>query len=122
MAQQTINNGDSGLTVRNGLNSMFTELYASILIPIKAQGVNANRIQAIPLNTFVAGISLSATSGAPTVNIGTTPGGSDLLPATLIGNSQIVLPQLYFQAAGNIYFTVSGGVFSYRIDVQYNYF
>jgi hypothetical protein len=122
MSQTIINDNDSGLLVRTELNAMFTELYASIIVPIKVQGVNANRIQAIAANTFVEDISISATSGSPTLSIGTTPGGTDLLPATLVGNSLIITAQLYFQNNGNIYFTLSGGVISYRIDVQSNYY
>jgi len=33
MAQQTINNGDSGLVARTGINNNFTELYAASIIP-----------------------------------------------------------------------------------------
>ena len=33
MAQQTINNGDTGLVARTGINSNFTELYGLASIP-----------------------------------------------------------------------------------------
>lgn len=123
MAQIVINNGDSGLTVRTALNSMFAELYGSIIVPIKVNGVNANRTQAIPANAFVSDISLSATAGAPTFRIGTTPGGNEVLPDTLIGNSLFISVQLYFQGAGNLYFTLTGvGTISYRIDVLNNFY
>jgi hypothetical protein len=33
MAQQTINNGDTGLVARTAINDNFTELYAASIIP-----------------------------------------------------------------------------------------
>jgi hypothetical protein len=122
MSQTIINNNDSGLTVRTELNAMFTELYGSIIAPIKVPGVGANYAQPIPANTFIQDVSLSAGTGAPLVRVGLNPGGSELMPDTLIGNSTILNVQYYMQAFGNIYFTVSGGTFSFRVDVQYNYY
>lgn len=36
MAKVTINNGDTGLTVRTALNAMFTELYAGQKVAVPA--------------------------------------------------------------------------------------
>ena len=123
MAQQTILNGQSGLVVRNALNAMFAELYAAIVTPIKLAGVSVNATQAIPANTFIQDIALTATSGSPTIRLGTTPNGTDIMPDTVIGNSQIVETLLYCQNLTTIYISHSGsGTVSLRFDVLYNYY
>ena len=123
MAQTIINDGDSGLTVRNELNSMFAELYASITAPIKLPGNVGNVSQAIAANTMVKTIALSATSGAPKLRIGITANGQEIMPDTVIGNSQIIEAEYYFQNAGTLYFTITGaGTYSIRIDVQNAYY
>jgi len=124
MSQIIINNGDSGLTVRNNLNSMFTELYGALIVPLKIPGINANYTQSIPANTYISKISLTATGGTPLVRIGTYPNGNDLMDDTIIGNSQIVNPGLYCGTVTPIYITISGpgAVISARFDVSYNYY
>lgn len=127
MAQQIILNGESGLDVRNALNDMFAELYGLVLgyTPIKLTNVIANTIQAIPGNTLVAQIALIATSGTPTIRIGTTPNGIEIMDDTVIDGTdqQLLQVQEYFLTAGNLYitFTSGSGALNIRIDVIYNY-
>lgn len=122
MAQVTINNNDSGLTVRNALNGMFTEIYSTIIVPIKLAGVNVNTIQAILANTFVNKISMSKTAGNPLVRIGSAPNGEQYFAETLIGGFNEALLDAYFAGNTNLYITVSGGTINMRIDVIPNFY
>jgi hypothetical protein len=112
----TINNGDSGLDVRNALNSMFYELYANTIVPVKFLNQTGAFTQVIPANTWVERIIVLPQSGTPTIEIGTTLDGSDVLSPTLIGNSLPLMIQEYFTNETVLYFTVSGGNVNLRTD------
>lgn len=117
MAQITIINGESGLSVRNALNGMFGELYGAIVQPLKQIGISSNVQQAIPVNTYVNGAFISTVSGNPTVRIGTTPNGQDICPDVQPGSLQPVLVQQYFSGGVTLYITISGGTVNIRFDV-----
>jgi hypothetical protein len=54
MAQQTINNSEAGLAVRQKINSMFTELYGSFPpVPIFLRNKTGSFTLVIPANTWV---------------------------------------------------------------------
>lgn len=122
MSQIIINNGDSGLVVRNALNQMFTELYGAIVSPVKLPGVNSNTTQVISSDTFVEAIYLTATSGTPTVRIGTTPNGQEICPDVQPGSFQTVFVQQYFAVSTTLYITLSGGTINVRFDLTNNFF
>lgn len=111
--------GQAALTVING---NFTELYENLPQVAKLPGISINTTQAFDADTMVTFIALSGTAGAPVVRIGLTPNGQELLPDTAIGNSQPVNVGQYFPAAGNIYFTVTLGTVSIRIEYTENYY
>lgn len=112
----------TGQAALNVINGNFTELYGNLQPPVKLLGVNANTQQAIPAGAKVVGISISGTAGAPVLRIGITANGTEILPDTSIGNSQDVQPDEYFQNAGNLYFTLSGGTVNIRIDIIPNFY
>ena len=122
MSQIIINNGDSGLVVRNALNQMFTELYGAIVSPVKLPGVNSNTTQVISADTYVESIYLTATSGTPTVRIGTTPNGQDICPDVQPGSFQNIFVQQYFAVSTTLYITLSGGTINVRFDLTNNFF
>ena len=124
MSQVIINNGDSGLITRENLNNMFTELYGALLVPIKLEGVTGGTTQAIAANTFVQQISLITVSGSPTIRIGTTPNGTDILPDTTSATISLTTLQQYFASAKTFYITMSSGsgTVNIRMDVIENYF
>jgi hypothetical protein len=124
MAQIIINDGDSGLTVRNELNAMFAELYGAILLPIKLPGVTGNTTQAIAANTYVSKISIMPLAGTATIRIGTTPNGFDIMQDTLISGFQPVLVQEDYAVNTTIYitFTTGSDTLNFRFDVVPNYF
>lgn len=122
MAQQYIVLNMTGQAALNVLNSNFTELYSNLPQVLKLPGVSVNTAQAINADTMVTLIAMSGTAGAPIVRIGLTPNGTEILPDTAIGNSQPDIVTQYFPAAGTLYFTVSGGTISIRIEFTPNYY
>lgn len=122
MSQQIINNGESGLVVRNKLNSMFTEIYGALVLPLKLTGISANSQQIIPVDTFLQAIYISATAGTPTIRIGTAPNGQDICPDVQPGAFQSVLVQQYFSAGVTLYITLSGGTVNIRFDVIQDFY
>lgn len=125
MAQQLIENSESGLDVRNALNSMFTEIYGLLSgqQPIKIQGASANFSQAILANTYIVDMQVRPLSGTPTLRVGLTPNGQEIMDDTVINAAQAVVIQLYFANAGLLYFTwTSGsGQVNIRINIISNY-
>ena len=121
MSRVIINNGDSGLTVRNALNSMTSELYAGIIVPIKYANQSANFTASIPADTWVEQIFITPQSGVPDIKIGISIGGSEILDTSLIGNYSPILVQQYFGSATTLYFTPSGGAINVRIDIITSY-
>lgn len=123
MSQTIINNGDSGLTVRENLNNMFTELYGAFTIPIKLEGITGNAQQAIAANTWVEQLSVITTAGSPTIRIGTTPNGTDILEDTTSATVATASIKQYFGSATTFYITMTGtGTVNIRIDILTNYF
>ena len=121
--QQIINNGESGLVVRNKLNDMFGELYGSFTIPIKLEGLTANTTQNIATNTFLQEIAIIAVSGTPTVRIGTTPNGEEIVPDVFPSSISLTTVQQYFASATPLYITISGGgSINIRMDILTNFF
>ncbi len=110
MAQQTIDNGESGLHVRTALNEMFGELYGAIgpFQPIVLPNVDANYTQPIVEGVFITNIFIIPVSGSITLNIGTTPNGGEILPDLAIGSFTPISAQEYFGTSGNLYFTLTG--------------
>lgn len=110
--QTIINNGDSGALVRAEINEMFTELYGSIVPPMRFPATVANLNVNFNANTYVSKIFMRPTPGAagtPNVTIGTTGGGNDIMQAANILSFAIVDWSDYEQNADQIFFTVSGG-------------
>lgn len=122
MPYTPINDGDSGLTVRTNLNSMLQELYNNLPSVIAIKNANVNTNQVIAANSKVTTIDLAGVGGAPTVRIGLTPNGQEILPDTQIGNLQPVVPDYYSANGDTLYFTISGGVVNIRIGLILNYF
>jgi hypothetical protein len=121
MAQQIVNNGDSGAVARSKINSMFTEVYSALVLPIKIPGINANITQVIPANTWLESILVRTASGTPTIRVGTTPNGTDVMPDTQPGATSEVLVQEYFPTDTTLYITISGtGSVNMRLNTVNN--
>lgn len=122
MAQQIINNLESGLSVRNKLNTMFGELYGAVVAPLKQPGINGNTQQIIPVDTFLQAIYISPVSGTPVIKIGTTANGDEICPEIQPAGFQSVIVQQYFAVSTTLYITLSGGVVNLRYDVIQDFF
>lgn len=123
MPYNPIQNGESGLDTRNAINGMLEELYGSIATPVKLPGESINFQQAFPLNTKIVGISLVAMIDNPTVRIGTTPNGQEIMPDTVVGDSMDDVLQYYCKVATTLYFTfTTPGTINVRVDVINNYY
>lgn len=118
--QQTVNNGDSGLDARNKINGNFTELYGSITTPIKLPGVGANTSVVIPANSFITNLYVALATGSPTIRIGTTPNGQEILPDS--EPFQVLSLNQYFANNTTLYITVSGGSVNIRIELLKSFF
>ena len=119
--KQTINNDEQGLSVRNKLNGMFTELYASVSTPIILSNISENITQIIPANTNIESLMISVISGTPTVNIGTSSGNGDVLITSLLDGINDFEIDSYLATEQTLYINVSGGVISIRINVTTSY-
>lgn len=112
MAQIVINDGDSGLVVRNAINAMFQELYGAVVPPIRRPNTSVNIEVQVNANTYVGKIFMRQNPNSltqPTVTIGTTGGGNDVFPAAAIGAFAEVDWSEFAGDVENLFFTVTGG-------------
>jgi hypothetical protein len=126
MSQQFFTNGETGDQVRAVIDANFGELYAGASLPIKIENTGANQTVSIAANTYIESIALGFVSGSPTISIGTTPGGTDILNAQELNNttnwSYIVQQQKPSASSYSLYFTISGGNVNIRVNQSINYF
>jgi len=87
----------------------------------------ANTTYIVPANSYVPTLSLQTVMGSPietepTVRIGITPGGNEIMADTPCYPFQPVRPEFYADSETTIYFTMTGaGIVNVRIDVIRNY-
>lgn len=123
MPYNAIQNGESGLDTRTALNNMLQELYGSIATPVKLPGETANFNSNFPANTMIRSISIVALVNTPTVRIGTTPNGEEIMPDTVTGDSIDVTVNYYCKVATILYFTFAdAGAVNFRVNVVNNYY
>lgn len=118
-----IANLESGLNVRNALNSMFSELYSSATVPTILSNITSNtEIVGVPANSFIDSIGINASSDTM-IKIGTSAGGNQILDSLEINGFQLVVTQAYLATLSNIFITfVSGtGPVSLRFNIINNY-
>lgn len=89
--------------------------------PIKLQNKSLSFSTSITANTLVTNIYFNIISGTPTVQIGTTSMGTDLLEPMLITSDLPVEMFKYYLATESIYFYVINGSVNIRIDLISNY-
>ena len=75
----------------------------------------------IPANTFIYQIFTKILLATPSIRIGTTLNGEEILPETLVSNGIVTLLTQYFVAATTLYFTITGGSVDLRIDQGLNF-
>jgi hypothetical protein len=111
MAQQYISIGITGQQAQDIINGNFTELYNGATKLVKYSNQSANFTATIPANAYAWKIFLQLQSGSPTVRIGTTPNGTDILPDVSVtssdcpGNSSEIPVKT---SSYPLYFTITG--------------
>jgi len=115
MAQQLIQNLESGQDARNAINGNFTELYGAVNLPIKFPNQSANWQYPIAPNTLINAIFVQWSFGDPVIRIGYTPGGNEIIDDTpiTVDMAQDPLPVDVKRPIGvdgsQLYFTIAGG-------------
>lgn len=91
------------------------------IIPVGILNQSRKFTYIIPANTYIyqlfAGILLST----PSVSIGTTDGGSEVIATTLIADATLDILCQYFDNETILYFDVTGGSVNFRLDLGYNF-
>jgi hypothetical protein len=126
MAQQYIELGQTGQQSLDIINSNFTELYTSQSTALIKNNQSANFSENIAANTFISNIMLGFLSGTPSIKIGTTPNGNEILDTITLddaNNWSFIVSEIKPQATSyTLYFTISGGVINSRINQISNIF
>lgn len=121
MAQQIIENNETGIAVRTALNDMFTELYSAVIPfnPIVIKPLSANTNVSVPAGILINQIYLIPETGVVNLRIGITPNGQEILADTVINFFQPIQAQQYFEAPGTLYFTFTSGSGSLNVYIYY---
>ena len=75
----------------------------------------------VPANSYLYQVFGEILLSTPSVKIGTTLGGNDILHLTLINNTALIPLTHYFAVDTLLYFTVSGGSANFRLDIGFNF-
>lgn len=77
----------------------------------------------IPANTYIYQIFGDILLSTPSISIGTTLGGVDIVPLTVVNNDTlpIVVNKNYFNTATTIYLTITGGSTNLHFYYKYNF-
>lgn len=119
-ARTKINNNDNALNVDIGTNANnITALQNSIMTVDLETGKTASFTKALGALTKLEAIDFKHVLSSPIVTIGTTPAGSELLPATAVPSGEVLNVNLAttFVGSQTIYVTLTGG----NVDVEYYY-
>ena len=113
--------GDPARTAFTKVNANFSELYAQIPVPTILVNQTGSVQQSITSNTWIDKIVVTPQIGTPSIMIGTTSGGAEILENTLVGSSLVQLIQSLYLSGVNLYFTITSGNVNIRIDNIPNY-
>jgi hypothetical protein len=89
--------------------------------PIKVSGKTGDFNIPIDANSMVTNIYITIYSGTPTVQVGTTDMGTDIQKSILITDDLPIDTLTKFSTAGALYFYVTGGYVSVRVDLKTNF-
>ena len=90
-------------------------------LPILLGDKTGNITQPIAANSWIDKITVFFKSGAPTIRIGTTPNGTDIMNDIVVESFVVVKPEIYAPTATDIYFTINTGNVDLRIDIKNSY-
>lgn len=94
----------------------------SLLKITKQTGKSADTTFSVDANTKLLSIDFKVTSGTPTIKVGTSSGGDDLIYEETLTQSAMREAIHYFDSVGTIYIAISGGTVSINVVTLINYF
>lgn len=112
----TITSGNVDIDLQASAN---VEMLPTSIIALQNQ--TGDFTYTIPANTYVYQAFATLLLATPSIKIGTTLGGEDILPLTVVDPSTLDLVQSYFDSDTILYFSVVDGSVNLRIDVGYNF-
>ena len=80
------------------------------------QNVTGNVSCSFPAINWIDSIFIKTISGTPTIQIGTTLAGSDILPTTPVNDFLYEKTEYPFKTDGALYFVITGGNVNIRIN------
>ena len=75
----------------------------------------------IPANTYFYQLFGNIVLSTPSITIGTTPGGNEILHTTLISTSALIPLTHYFANSTTLYFNVTGGTADLKLDLGHQF-
>ena len=114
--------GDTAYVFTGKINDNFDELYAQIPTPTILLNQSGSFTQGIATKTWLEKLVITPQVGTPTVKIGTTEGGNEILDTILVGDYLPVAIQKYFAAGVTLYFTAASGNINIRFDQTLQFF
>jgi hypothetical protein len=108
--------GDTAYVFTGKAENNFNELYAAIVTPTILMNFTGTFTQGIPVKTWVEKLIVVPQIGSPSIKIGITEGGNEILDTTVIGDSLPVFIQQYYPTGKTLYFVVSGGNVNINFD------
>jgi hypothetical protein len=73
------------------------------------KAIASNTIKAILAGSFITYILIIKETGTPSINIGLTSGGGEILPTIAVGIEQVMVHNTRYRIDTNLYFNISGG-------------
>lgn len=118
MAQNIINDGQGGLSVREALNDNFDQLFGAGQFPIKIANVGGSFTVDIPANSWLTSIYISPLLGTPNISIGYEPAGGEIIYSLDITQFTPISVQQYYDVDTVLYFTFNNtDTCNIRIDL-----
>lgn len=85
-------------------------------------GKSASYTKVFPALSKLKGFDIYVTAGTPSIKIGTTAGGTDILPLTAITDIELFTIPYPFKISTTLYITISGGTVSINFEYYANIF
>ena len=111
-------------TTNGNIDVNFTANCGIIYPPVYSQGILNQTGQitfAVPANTYIYQIFAQILLNTPSIQIGTTFNGSDILPLTLVNNNILPILNQMFTSLTTLYINITGGSVNLKIDEGLNF-
>ena len=117
-----INLPDSGPTGFKTWIIKTSDLVAGVgNVPLKLKNLSVSTPQMLPGDSWIESMFFTIASGSPSIKIGLTSNGNEILDTTLVSGLPPVMIQTHILSDTIYYFSISGGSVNIRIDFTINY-